>query len=166
MAVAMSALDADVLFEDGDGEHRVAITDFYRLPGDQPDRDTVLPRGALITAVEMPAPSEGVRSTYRKVRDRASYAFALVSVAAELVVDDGTVMSSRIALGGVAHKPWRARHAEQALVGAPATEDAFRTAADAELVHANPLRGNEFKVELTRRTLVATLTALAHGPAT
>ncbi|OBK78457.1 xanthine dehydrogenase family protein subunit M [Mycobacterium sp. 1274761.0] len=161
MAVAMATLDADVLFVDGDGEHRMPLTEFHRLPGDRPDADTVLPPGALITAVDIPAPPEGARSTYRKVRDRASYAFALTSVAAELVIDDGTVASARIALGGVAHKPWRARLAEQALIGAAASEETFDRAADAELEQAEPLHGNEFKVELTRRTLVATLTALA-----
>jgi xanthine dehydrogenase YagS FAD-binding subunit len=123
----------------------------------------MLPRGALITAVEIPPPPERARSTYRKVRDRASYAFALTSVAAELVVDDGTVSSARIALGGVAHKPWRAQRAEAALIGNPATKDTFRAAADAELEQAQPLRGNEFKVELTRRTIVATLSSLAEG---
>jgi xanthine dehydrogenase YagS FAD-binding subunit len=163
MAVAMAALDADVLFVDGDGEHRIPLTEFHRLPGDRPEVDTVLPPGALITAVEIPAPPEGARSTYRKVRDRASYAFALTSVAAEVVVDDGTVSSARIALGGIAHKPWRARRVEQRLVGSPATEDSFRAAADAELEHAEPLPGNEFKVELTRRTIVATLTSLTEG---
>jgi xanthine dehydrogenase YagS FAD-binding subunit len=163
MAVAMTALDADVLFVDGDGEHRIPLTEFHRLPGDRPEDDTVLPPGALITAVEIPAPPQGARSTYRKVRDRASYAFALTSVAAEVVVDDGTVSSARIALGGIAHKPWRARRVEQRLVGSPATEDAFRAAADAELEHAEPLAGNEFKVELTSRTIVATLTSLTEG---
>jgi xanthine dehydrogenase YagS FAD-binding subunit len=163
MAVAMAALDADVLFVDGDGEHRIPLTEFHRLPGDRPEVDTVLPPGALITAVEIPAPPQGARSTYRKVRDRASYAFALTSVAAEVVVDDGTVSSARIALGGIAHIPWRAQRVEQRLVGSPATEDAFRAAADAELEHAEPLPGNEFKVELTRRTIVATLTSLTEG---
>lgn len=161
MAVAMAALDAYVVFVDGDGEHRLPLTEFHRLPGDRPDRDTELPPGALITAVEIPPPPHGARSTYRKVRDRASYAFALTSVAAELVVDDGAVTSARIALGGVAHKPWRARRAEEILTGAPATEDSFRRAADAELEDAQPLPGNEFKVELTRRTVIATLTELS-----
>jgi xanthine dehydrogenase YagS FAD-binding subunit len=163
MAVALAVLDAEVLFEDGEGSHRIPLTEFHRLPADRPEQDTVLPPGALITAVEIPAPPEGARSTYRKVRDRASFAFALISVAAELAVDDGTVSSARIALGGVAHKPWRASRAEEVLVGASATENAFRAAADAELEQAEPLRGNEFKVELTRRTVVATLSALAEG---
>ncbi len=163
MAVAMAALDASVVCVDVDGEHRIPLTEFHRLPEDRPDQDTVLPPGALITAVEIPPPPPGARSTYRKVRDRASYAFALTSVAAELVIDGGNVEAVRIALGGVAHKPWRARLAEEALLGAPASEEAFRRAADAELDQANPLPGNEFKVELTRRTIVATLTALAEG---
>jgi xanthine dehydrogenase YagS FAD-binding subunit len=163
MAVAMAALDATVVYLDADGEHRMPLSDFHRLPGERPDLDTTLPRGALITAVEIPPAPDGALSTYRKVRDRASYAFAVTSVAAELVIDDGTVSSARIALGGVAHKPWRATRAEQALVGQPATEDVFRQAADAELEHAEPQPGNEFKVELTARTIVATLNTLAEG---
>nr|WP_090339764.1 xanthine dehydrogenase family protein subunit M [Mycolicibacterium malmesburyense]CRL68300.1 aerobic-type carbon monoxide dehydrogenase, middle subunit CoxM/CutM-like protein [Mycolicibacterium malmesburyense] len=163
MAVAMAALDASVVYVDGAGEHRVPLSEFHRLPGDRPDRDTELPAGALITAVEIPPPPSGARSTYRKVRDRASYAFALTSVAAELVVDGGTVTSARIALGGVAHKPWRARRAEEALTGAPATSDSFGRAADAELEQADPLPGNEFKVALTRGAIVAALAALTDG---
>lgn len=163
MAVAMAALDATVVYFDADGEHRVALTEFHRLPEDRPEVDTVLPPGALITAVEIPPAPSGARSTYRKVRDRTSFAFALTSVAAEVVLDDGTVSSARVALGGVAHRPWRARRVEQRLVGSPATSETFRAAADAELEHAEPLPGNEFKVELTRRTIVATLTALAAG---
>jgi len=161
MAVAMAALDARVVFHDADGEHRMALEDFYRLPGEHPDRDTTLPHGALITAVEIPEPPTGARSTYRKVRDRASYAFALTSVAAELVVDDDTITSARIALGGVAHKPWRARHAEQALIGSPMNGETLLRAADAELELAEPLPDNRFKVDLTRRTIVATLASLA-----
>ena len=163
MAVAMAALDATVVYFDADGEHRVALTEFHRLPEDRPEVDTVLPPGALITAVEIPPAPSGARSTYRKVRDRASFAFALTSVAAEVVLDDGTVSSARVALGGVAHRPWRARRVEQRLVGSPATSETFRAAADAELEQAEPVPGNEFKVELTRRTIVATLTALAAG---
>jgi xanthine dehydrogenase YagS FAD-binding subunit len=163
MAVAMAALDASIIYVAEDGEHCLSLNDFHRLPGDQPDRDTNLPRGALITAVEIPPPPNGARSTYRKVRDRASYAFALVSVAAELVIDDGTVSSARIALGGVAHKPWRATHVEEALRGQPATEDTFARAAAAELRHAKPLDGNEFKVDLTQRAIVAALNSLMDG---
>lgn len=160
MAVALSALDAVVVALDGEGEHRIPVTEFYRLPGDRPDRDTVLPDGALITAVELPPPPDGARSEYRKVRDRASYAFALTSVAAELVVDDGTVTSARIALGGVAHGPWRARAAEEYLRGRAATESTFARAAAAELERADPLAGNEFKMGLTRGAMTAALLSL------
>ncbi len=163
MAVAMAALDAHVVYVDADGEHRMPLDDFYRLPGDRPDLDTTLPPGALITAVEIPPPPDGARSTYRKVRDRASYAFALTSVAAELVFDTGAITGARIALGGVAHRPWRATRAEQALTGRLATEETFGEAADAELERAEPLRGNEFKVDLTRGAIVATLRHLAEG---
>jgi len=163
MAVAMAALDAVVVYLDANGEHRQPLSTFYRPTDDRPDRDTVLPHGALITAVDIPPPPEHARSTYRKVRDRASYAFALTSVAAELVVADGTVTGARVALGGVAHQPWRARVAERTLIGGPATEDAFRAAADAELGLARPLPGNEFKVELTSRAVVATLVSLVEG---
>ena len=160
MAVAMSALDADVVVEGADGPRRIPMTEFHRLPGDAPDRDTVLDHGELITAVELPAPPTGAVSEYRKVRDRASYAFALVSVAAELSVTGAEITTARIALGGVAHKPWRARRAEEVLVGAPAEPETFLAAADAELADAEPLPGNEFKVELARRTLGAQLRAL------
>jgi xanthine dehydrogenase YagS FAD-binding subunit len=161
MAVAMSALDAVVIVEGGDGERRIPIDDFYRLPGDEPHRDTVLHHGELITAVELPAPPSGAMSDYRKVRDRASFAFALVSVAAELTLSGDRIGSARIALGGVAHKPWRARLAEDMLTGAPATEDTFALAADSELAAADPQPGNEFKVQLTRRTLIAELRTLS-----
>jgi xanthine dehydrogenase YagS FAD-binding subunit len=163
MAVAMTALDAHVVYVDASGENRMPLSEFHRLPGDRPDRDTNLPPGALITAVEIPAPPDGARSTYRKVRDRASYAFALTSVAAELVIDAGAITSARIALGGVAHQPWRAHRAEEALRGRPAIEDTFRRAADDELAQADPLPGNEFKVELTKGAIVATLISLAEG---
>lgn len=161
MAVAMSALDARVVVQGDAGERRLTVDDFYRLPGSEPQRDTVLEHGELITAVELPAPPDHAVSNYRKVRDRASYAFALVSVAAEMAVTpDGDIASARIALGGVAHKPWRAHAAEEVLYGAPATDDTFAAAADAELAAARPLPGNEFKVELARRTLIAELRAL------
>ncbi|HZC27809.1 MAG TPA: FAD binding domain-containing protein, partial [Actinopolymorphaceae bacterium] len=161
MAVALAALDAAVVIRDKDGERRIPMTDFYRLPGNEPQRDTVLAHGELITAIDLPDLPMAARSTYRKVRDRASYAFALVSVAAALDIADGIVSDVRVALGGVAHKPWRATHAEHALLGAPATEDNFRQAADAELSAARPLPGNGFKVPLARNTMVAVLRDLA-----
>lgn len=159
MAVAMCALDAQVVIEGVDGQRRVPVTQFYRLP-DAPQRDTVLEHGELITAVELPPPPPGAVSDYRKVRDRASYAFALVSVAAELSFVGDQIASARIALGGVAHKPWRASSAEQLLTGATAGDEIFTEAADAELAGAEPLPGNEFKVELARRTLIAQLRML------
>jgi xanthine dehydrogenase YagS FAD-binding subunit len=123
----------------------------------------VLERGELITAVQLPASDLAAHSTYRKVRDRSSYAFALVSVAAALELDGDAVVDGRLALGGVAPKPWRAWRAEEALRGRPATETSFLQAADAELADARPLAGNAFKVELTRRTLVAVLQQLTPG---
>lgn len=165
MAVAMAALDAQVVYVDQDGEHRMSLNDFHRLPDDEPERDTNLPTGALITAVEIPPAPSGAVSTYRKVRDRASYAFALTSVAAELVIDTGRIASARMALGGVAHRPWRAYRAESTLVGGWATDETFRRAADIELELAEPLAGNEFKVDLTRGAILATLRSLAEGAA-
>ncbi len=159
MSVALAALDAVVHAETPDGPVQIPLTGFHRLPGDTPQTDTVLPPGSVVTAVTLP-PAWG-RSTYRKARDRASYAFALVSVAAVLQVDDGVVQDVRLALGGVAHKPWRAARAEQALVGQPATADAFRAAVDVELAQATPTEQNAFKVPLARRLVVGTLLELA-----
>jgi xanthine dehydrogenase YagS FAD-binding subunit len=133
---------------------------FHRLPGDEPQRDTVLEPGELITAVLLPPPPAG-RGGYRKVRERASFSFALASVAAVLDVADGQVRDCRIALGAVAHVPWRAERAEAALTGAPATEAAFAAAAEAELAAAEPLRDNGYKVPLVRNLIVRTLTELA-----
>ncbi len=161
MAVALAALDAVVHVEGVGGARAIPLIDFHRLPGGTPNVETELAPGELITAVELPAAPFAARSTYRKVRDRASYAFALVSVAAAIEVEDGTVRDVRLALGGVAHKPWRARKAEAALVGKPATETTFRAAAEAELADAAPLEGNAFKVELARRLITATLAELA-----
>lgn len=161
MAVAMTALDAAVVVLGVEGEHAIPVAELYRLPGEQPQRDTVLEPGDLITEVYLPPLPLARRSAYRKVRDRASYAFALVSVAAALEVSDGVVRDVRIALGGVAHKPWRASTAERALRGAPATEQSFRAAADAELAAAAPLRDNGFKVPLAVRTMVAVLRDLS-----
>jgi xanthine dehydrogenase YagS FAD-binding subunit len=161
MAVAMAMLGASVIVLGLNGERRIPLVDFHRLPADTPQRDTVLEHGELIVAVELPELPLATRSAYRKVRDRASYAFALVSVAAALDLADGVVRDSRIALGGVAHKPWRAARAEEALRGAPADVESFRRAADAELAGARPLRDNAFKVPMARNTLVAVLRDLA-----
>ena len=163
MCVALAALDAVVHLDGAGGARTVPLTGLHRLPGHHPEIETVLEPAELITAVELPAPAPGARSAYRKVRDRASYAFALVSVAAVLVVEDGAVRDVRLALGGVAHKPWRARTAEDLLLGGPATGAAFRAAADAELAAATALRDNGFKVELAARTITAVLGALATG---
>jgi xanthine dehydrogenase YagS FAD-binding subunit len=160
MAVALAALEAVVRAQGPRGERTIPLTDLHRLPGDHPERDTVLERGELITAVDLPPLPMAARSRYRKVRDRASYAFALVSVAAALQVADGVVGDVRLALGGVAHKPWRATTAEQALRGAPATQDSFRAAAEAELAGARTLPGNAFKVPLARNVIVSTLLEL------
>jgi xanthine dehydrogenase YagS FAD-binding subunit len=157
MAVAMVALDAQVRIQGPDGERTIPLIDLHRLPGDRPDRDTVLARGDLITAVDIPPLAFATNSRYRKVRDRASYAFALVSLAAALQATDGTVHDVRLALGGVAHKPWRATRAEDVLRGAPATEDRFRAAAEAELAESRPLSGNSFKVPLGRNVIVRML---------
>ena len=157
MAVAMVALGAVVRVLLPNGERTIPLVDFYRLPGEEPQRDTVLDHGALITAIDLPPLPGAARSHYRKVRDRASYAFALVSVAAALDVADGVVHDVRLALGGVAHKPWRALRAEAALRGAPASQEAFRQAAEAELADAQPLPGNAFKIPLARNLIVRTL---------
>jgi len=161
MAVALTALDADVLVLGVDGEKIIPVVQLHRLPGDRPDVDTVLEPGDLITAVQLPALPLARASAYRKVRERASYAFALVSVAAALRVVDGTVDDVRLALGGVAHKPWRATRAEEALRGGPATEQAFREAIDAELAQADPLPDLAWKLTLARNTVVATLRDLS-----
>jgi len=157
MAVALAALDAVVRVLGPNGERTIPLVSFYRLPGDEPQRDTVLEHGELITAVDLPQLPFATRSHYRKVRDRASYAFALVSVAAAIDVADGVVRDARIAFVGDAHVPWRAANAEAALRGAPATEEMFSQAADAELADAQPLPGNAFKVPLARNVLVRTL---------
>jgi xanthine dehydrogenase YagS FAD-binding subunit len=167
LAVALAAVDARVRILGPDGPRWLALVDLHRLPGDAPDRDTVLEHGDLITAIDLPALPLARRSAYRKVRDRASYAFALVSVAAALDVAEGVVRDVRIAFGGVAHKPWRAYRAEEVLRGAPATPASYRAAAEAELTDARPLAGldggNGFKLPLLTRTLVAVLRELAGG---
>jgi xanthine dehydrogenase YagS FAD-binding subunit len=161
MAVALVALDAIVHLEGGSGKRTLPLLDLHCLPGQHPQIETVLQPGELIKAIELGSLPDAARSTYRKVRDRASYAFALVSVAAVLELDHGTVKEIRLALGGVAHKPWRALKAEAALRGQPATAAAFRKAAEAELIDARPLSENGFKIELARRTITAVLMELA-----
>jgi xanthine dehydrogenase YagS FAD-binding subunit len=163
MCVALAALNAVVHLRSTSGDRTVALCDLHRLPEDRPDLETVLEPGELITAVQL-APSDlAAHSTYRKVRDRASYAFALVSVAAALELDGDAIADVRLALGGVAPKPWRAWRAEEALRGRPATESSFLEAADAELADARPLVGNAFKIDLTRRTVAAVLQQLTEG---
>jgi len=165
MAVALAALDATVQVTGPSGARALPLTELHRLPGSEPERDTVLGHGELITAVDLPPSGAfAARSAYRKARDRASFAFALASVAAGLeVAPDGTVRDVRIALGGVAHAPWRARRAEAALRGQRAAEAAFAAAADAELAAARPLRENGFKVPLARGLIVETLLRLAEA---
>jgi len=163
MAVAMAALDAVVRTHGPDGQRAIPVTELHRLPGEQPEWDTILRHGELITAVELPPLGFAANSRFRKVRDRASYAFALVSVAAALDLAGSVVRDVRLALGGVAHKPWRATKAEEMLRGGPATAEHFRAAAEAELADARPLPGNAFKVPLARNVIVATLLDLTEA---
>jgi xanthine dehydrogenase YagS FAD-binding subunit len=161
MAVPLAAFDAVVHVVGPDGPRGIPLVEFHRLPGDAPERDTVLGNGELIVAVDLPLLPLAALSLYRKVRERASFAFALVSVAAALEVADGRVVDVRIAFGGLAHKPWRATAAEETLRGAVAGPEAFAAAADAELAAARPLRDNGYKVGLARTALVQTLVELA-----
>ena len=158
MAVALAAIGATVHVLGADGPRTIPMPGLHRLPGDKPQHDTVLNPGDLITAVELGAPAP--RSTYRKVRDRASFSFAVFSVAAAVELDGETIREARVALGGVAHVPWRAGRAEAVLTGAPATPETFAAAAEAELDAAQPLRDNAFKVPLARNVLVRTLAEL------
>jgi xanthine dehydrogenase YagS FAD-binding subunit len=163
MAVAMTALDAQIeLLGAGQAVRRVALAGFHRLPGSTPHIETVLRPGEMITAVVLPPPPPG-RQLYRKVRDRASYAFALVSVAAIVAAERGTITAARVAFGGVAHRPWRGTEAEAALIGRPASGATFRAAADAALAHAVGRGHNDFKIELARRTLCRTLAQAAQA---
>ncbi|WP_329158392.1 xanthine dehydrogenase family protein subunit M [Streptomyces sp. NBC_01717] len=163
MAVAMTALEAEIELLDADGSvRRVAIADFYRLPGDTPHIETELRPGEMITSVLLPPPPSG-RQIYRKVRDRASYEFALVSVAAVVSTDQGTISEARVAFGGVAHKPWRSIEAEAALAGRPATMVTYRAAAEAAMRDAVGQGHNDFKIELARRTLCRTLAQAAQA---
>ncbi|MFI2412594.1 FAD binding domain-containing protein [Streptomyces sp. NPDC018947] len=161
MGVPLTAFDAVVTYEGADGPGALPLTDLYLPVGDTPHRETALPPGALITGVTLPPAPVAARSRYRKVRERASYAFAIGSVAAALDIEDGVVREARLALGAVASRPWRARAAEAVLTGAPASGDTFAAAADAELAAARPLPGNAYKVTLMRNLVVAVLTELA-----
>ncbi|MBT2246040.1 xanthine dehydrogenase family protein subunit M [Sphingobium sp. BHU LFT2] len=162
MCVALAMLDAVIHLSGPAGERSVPLNDFHVLPNATPHAETVLKPGELITAVELPLPSDAMTNAeYRKVRDRSSYAFALISVAGGLALADGRITQARIALGGVAAKPWRAGKAEAALIGAAPTPEAFLAAIRQELASARPLSGNGFKIGLVERTVVAVLTALS-----
>ncbi|GAA4794078.1 xanthine dehydrogenase family protein subunit M [Streptomyces ziwulingensis] len=165
MGVALTAFDAVVTYETADGPGQVPLTEFYLPVGDTPHRETALPPGALVTGLVLPPAPVAAHSRYRKVRERASYAFAIGSVAAALDVRDGVVREARLALGAVASRPWRARAAEQVLTGAPAEPETFAAAADAELAAARPLPDNGYKVTLMRNLVVAVLTELAEEAA-
>jgi xanthine dehydrogenase YagS FAD-binding subunit len=163
LAVALVALDAMVLLRGASGERRVPLDAFHLLPGDTPERETVLQPGELIVAVEVPAAPHARRSHYLKIRDRASFEFALASAAVALEVEGGVIRQSRIALGGVATKPWRARAAEALLAGRPPVPATFVAAADEALAGARPLQQNGFKIELAKRTVVRALHTAAQG---
>ena len=161
LAVALVALDAVVHTSSRSGGRSIPLAEFYLLPGSTPDRENVLEHGELITAVDLPLPPPRTRSGYLKVRDRASYEFALTSAAVALQIEDGVIRSARLGLGGVGTMPWRARTAEEALRGATPDQASFRTAADAALEGARPVPGTAFKVELARRTVVRALAIVA-----
>ena len=160
MCVALAALDAVVRVQGPKGEREIDFTDFHRLPGDHPEKDTNLEPDELITAVDLPNVAWAKNSHYLKVRDRASYAFALVSVAVALELENGTIKTARLALGGVAHKPWRSKAAEEKLVGEKPTEAAFKAAAHAAMADAKGYEYNNFKIELAKRTIVRALNNL------
>jgi xanthine dehydrogenase YagS FAD-binding subunit len=160
VAVALIALDTVLHVEGRRGPRSIPLDDFFLLPGDSPDREHAIEHGELIVAIEVPAAPIARRSMYLKVRDRESYEFALASAAVAIEVDNGTIAEARVALGGVATKPWRARRAEQILRGAPATRDTFVRAASAELIDAAPRQLNTFKVALAQRTVVRALETL------
>ena len=164
VAVALAALDATVHLQDGDGSRAVPLVEFHRLPGDNPERDTVLRRGEVITAIEVPFSPLAKRSHYLKVRERASYEFALVSAAVALERDGERIGDVRIALGGVAPKPWRLARAEATLRGMPLEAAALRAALEADFAEAKPRRHNAFKVELAKRTVVRALQTAAAKP--
>jgi xanthine dehydrogenase YagS FAD-binding subunit len=157
LCVPLVAVDAVVHLQGAGGRRSIPLTEFYVLPGDRPDIENVLQHGELITQVEVPLLPVGARSGYLKVRDRASYEFALAAAAAALVIHDGTIVQARLGLGGVGTIPWRAREAEEVLTGAPASSETFRSAAEATLRHPFTVPGTAFKVELAKRTIVRIL---------
>ncbi|AUD05790.1 FAD binding domain-containing protein [Spirosoma pollinicola] len=157
MCVALAALEAEVRVKGPNGERTIPFAEFHRLPGDTPEIDNTLEPDELITAIDLPAKGFPDYFAYLKLRDRASYAFALVSVAAALEMDGDTITTARIALGGVAHKPWRKPEAETALVGKPATKENFQAAADILLAGAQGFGHNTFKIELAKRAIVRAL---------
>jgi xanthine dehydrogenase YagS FAD-binding subunit len=163
MCVAMATLEAVIHVEGPKGTRTIPIGDFHLLPGDTPDRETVLEPGDLITHVTLPPPITGSKQVYLKLRDRASYEFALASAAVVMTVNGGNVSYIRIALGGVGTKPWRSPEAEAVLAGKPANAESFRQAAEATLRDAKPQSENEFKIELAKRCLVHTLQTAANG---
>lgn len=164
MSIALAALDAVVTVRNASGQERaIPFADFHRLPGDTPEKETSLNPGELVTAIELPKNNFADHSYYLKVRDRASYAFALISVAAALELDGNRIRKARIAMGGVAHKPWRVLQAEQLLVGKEANEANFRLAATAGMADARPLEHNKFKVELGNRSIVLALQQALNG---
>ncbi|WP_230533396.1 FAD binding domain-containing protein [Microvirga roseola] len=163
MAVAMAALQAIVHVRGPGGERAIPIADFHRLPGEHPEIDNTMLHGEIITSVELPPDGFSRNYTYLKLRDRLSYAFALVSVAAALRMENGTIAQARLALGGVAHKPWRDPAAEAMLQGQPATEDRFRAVADHILKDARGYQDNAFKIDLARRAIVTALSQAASG---
>jgi xanthine dehydrogenase YagS FAD-binding subunit len=163
MCVALAALEARVIAAGRNGERSIAFADFHRLPGETPHIDTNLNKDEIIIGVELPPNRFAKHYSYLKIRDRLSYAFALVSVAAALEMENGTIKEARFAVGGVAHRPWRDRRAEAQLNGAPATRESFTRAAGTLLSDARGFRHNDFKIELARRAIVRALTQAASG---
>ena len=157
MCVAMAALEATIHVEGPKGKRTIAFADFHKLPGDTPNIENALEAGELITYVDLPKPVEGAKSTYLKLRDRASYEFALSSAAVVARVEGGHIRYIRVAMGGVGTKPWRSHEAEAALMGKPANAASFKAAAEAALAKAKPQKDNAFKVELAKRCLVRSL---------
>ena len=166
MCVALAALDATVKVRGANNQTRsIPFLDFHRLPGDAPEKDNNLAHGELIESIELPKNNFAAKSYYLKVRDRASYAFALVSVAAAIETDGKKIKQARLAMGGVAHKPWRAFEAEKFLAGRTADDANFKSAADAEMKNARGFKYNAYKIELGKRAIVRALSRATNGGA-